>query len=448
MLGIIGFILTLSILVVIHEFGHYAVARLCGVHVLSFSLGFGPVLYRKKDKRGCEWRLSALPFGGYVSMLDATTKEDFPSMTDGEYRAGSFDEKNVWQRLAVVFAGPAMNIILAVVIYAGITMVGTYEPSGKVGVPPAATQSAEVGVMRGWKAESVGEDKVATFNELRLAFVKHIGEKDVPATFVDEQMRRHRVAFNLTDLSVKDQTDTTAYLGLVPYSGAVGIGSVVKGSPAEAAGLKTGDIILSIDGREVSDVYAFISQIKGCAGKAVTLRLEDFQTKAQRTVELTPAIVTDKNGKQVAQLGVRLGGMPDLVYTREGFFGSIAAGVVKTWDVVVLTGVSIGKMITGAASPELISGPISIGDMAGQTMQFGLLPYLLFLALISVNLGFLNLLPIPMLDGGHILYYVFEIFTGRKPNEKVMAWGQKIGLFFVMFLLVLGMTNDLSRIFG
>lgn len=448
MLGIIGFIVTLSILVVIHEFGHYAVARLCGVKVLSFSLGFGPVLYRKTDKKGCEWRLSALPFGGYVSMLDETTKEKFPDMTDAEYRAGAFDEKNVWQRLAVVFAGPAMNIILAAVIYAGIAMLGTYEPSSKVGTPPAQTQSYDAGVARGWQVQAIGDDSVRTFNDIQLTLVKFMGEKDVPVTFIDEQKARHLVSFNLQNLTVKEQTDMTSYLGLHPYAGMVAIGSVEKDGPAATAGVKPGDIVLSLNGKEVTDVYAFIAQVKANAGKTLTMRLQDYQTKVERTVQLSPTMVTDKDGNEVARIGVRLGAMPDLVYTREGFFGGIVSGVVKTWDMVVLTGVSIAKMLSGATSPELISGPLMIGDMAGQTMQFGILPYLLFLALISVNLGFLNLLPIPVLDGGHILFYVYEIVVGHKPSEKVIAWGQKIGIFFVMFLLVLGVTNDLGRIFG
>ncbi len=448
MMGLIGFIVTLSILVLIHEFGHYAVARWCGVKVLSFSLGFGPVVARWTDKHGCEWRLSALPFGGYVSMLEEGTREKFPDMTDEEFRRGAFEEKSVWQRLAVVVAGPAMNIVLAVMIYAAVAMVGTYEPSSKVSAPVAQTQSAQAGVERGWTVKRIGDDTIESFNDIQLTLVKYMGEERVPMEFMDEGERRHTVTFSLKDLSVADQQNMAKYLGLAPYMDAVVIASLEKDGAAQKAGVKAGQRIVTMNGRGVTDVYDFIHSVKAAGESPLTLLLENLENKEKSEVVVTPEMVTDESGQKVARIGVRLGGLPDLVYTREGFFGGIGAGFVKTWDVLVLTGVSIGKMITGTTSAELISGPLMIGSMAGQSMQYGILSYVLFLALISVNLGFLNLLPIPMLDGGHILYYVYEIFTGSKPNATVMAWGQKIGILFVMFLLALGLTNDLTRIFG
>lgn len=448
MWGILGFILVISVLVVVHEWGHYAVARACGVRVLAFSIGFGRVLYRRTDRHGTEWRLSALPLGGYVMMLDESTRGKFPKMTEAEYRAQSFEHKSVFRRLAVVAAGPLMNFLLAVVIYSAVAMVGTYEPSTKLASAPSATQAHAVGVERGWKIEAVAGDAVETYNEAALMLMKHIGEAAVPLRFSDETGAVVERNFNLDNLTSEQQAALTQTIGLIPYTGGVVIGRVLPDSPAQAAGIQPADRVISLNGRLVETPSAFASSLsKVTAGQAV-LELENLQTKDVRTVRVTPNIETDKEGRQVAKIGVMLGAVPDLVYTRTGFFGGIAAGLKKTWDVTALTGITLFKLVNGDAGTEMISGPIAIGDAAGQSLQFGWLPFVLFLAILSVNLGLINLLPVPVLDGGHILFYCYELVSGRRPSERTIMIGQKIGLGFVLLLMALGITNDITRIFG
>ncbi len=450
MLALLAFVLTLSILVLIHEWGHYIVARLCGVRVLAFSLGFGKVLAKYTDRRGCEWRLSAIPFGGYVMMLEKDSLEKAQNqgirVTKEEFERQSFDRKSVWQRFAVVFAGPLMNLVLAVVIYAGIAMVGTYEPSTKLSEAPAATQAHRAGVEEGWRVVSVNGSEVKTFNDLRLQIVGYQGERDVRVVFADEGGRRHDAVFDLSQYSGElNQGDAASHLGLLPYAGAIMVGEVEKGSPADAAGLMPGDTIVSLEGRPVKDARAFIAQVRASTGKSIELEVKNAQG-ASRYVDVVPVRHKLEDGSEVGRIGAVLGAMPEFVLTREGFFGALAVGLEKTWDMVEVTGRVLKNMVVGNASTDNISGPLMIGDVAGQAVQFGLLSYLLFLAMLSVNLGLLNLVPIPMLDGGHLLFFIIEMLTGRKPGPKTLEVSQKIGLLFVLFLFALGMTNDLTRI--
>ncbi len=452
MVALVAFIVTLSILVVIHEWGHYIVARLCGVRVLAYSLGFGRVLFSRTDRHGCQWRLSAIPFGGYVMMLEKDSlekaREQGINVTEKEFLEQSFDAKSVWQRFAIVFAGPFMNFVLAVVIYAAIAMVGTYEPSTRLGEVPAATQAYEAGVQQGWRVTDVNGNAVKTFNDLRLQIVGYQGEPDVRIGFVDEGGVRHAADFDLSAYSGEmNQGDAAAHLGLRPYLGSIVIGRVEEGSVAQAAGLLAGDTLVSINGAPVVSAQAFIGEVRRSAGKPVVLEVKGADGKA-RDITLVPASHTDENGEVVGRIGAVLGGMPDLVLSREGFFGALGVGVSKTWDMIEVTGRVLKNIVVGTASTDNISGPLMIGDVAGQAVQFGLLSYLLFLAMISVNLGLLNLVPVPLLDGGHLLFFTIEALTGRKPGERTIAVSQKIGMLFVLFLFVLGMSNDLTRILG
>lgn len=240
MLGIIGFVLTVGIIVVIHEWGHYIVARMAGVKILAFSFGFGKVLLKRTDKRGCEWRLSMWPLGGYVKMLDTAEKEDLlkegKTFSEADW-ANAFDRKSVWRRFAVVFAGPAMNLILAALIYAALAMLGTYEPSGKMGVPPAGTQAYELRIDAGDSVTRVADVSVKTRNAVRMEFLNHMGEADVPATVTTEGGVPRTVRFDLSAFHGDGQTDPLEYLGLMPYAQAVVVAEVIKGGAAEAAGL-------------------------------------------------------------------------------------------------------------------------------------------------------------------------------------------------------------------
>lgn len=452
MVALLAFIVTLSILVLIHEWGHYIVARLCGVRVLAFSLGFGRVLARRVDRRGCEWRLSAVPFGGYVMMLEKDTLEKASEMgirlTEREAASQSFDSKRLWQRFAVVFAGPFMNFVLAAVIYAGIAMAGTYEPSTRLAEPAPATQAAEAGVREGWRVTSVNGSAVETFNALRLQIVGYQGERDVRIAFVDDAGAPHEADFDLSGLSGEmNQGDAAELLGLAPWTGAVVVGQVQEKSPAEAAGMKPGDTILALNGAPVRNAADFIGQVRASAGKGVVIdvRRADGSTAA---IDVVPETQTVEDGSRAGRIGAVLGAMPDFVLTREGPLGAIAVGVEKTWEMVVVTGRVLKNIVVGTASTDNISGPLMIGDVAGQAVQFGLLSYLLFLAMISVNLGLLNLIPIPLLDGGHLFFFTLEALTGRKPGPKTLAVSQKIGIAFVLLLFALGMSNDLIRILG
>lgn len=446
-MAIIGFIVTLSILVLVHEWGHYIVARRCGVRVLAFSIGFGRVLYKRTDKRGCEWRLSAVPFGGYVSMLDeGVTDEDMKKhgLTDEEFRAQSFSQKSVGKRIAVVAAGPLMNFILAVVIYAVIAAIGTYQPSNRLAEPRAGTQAHTLGVQADWRAVEVEGLSTPTFNDMRLALAAHAGQPSVRVRFEEPSGRMTERDFDLSGLQTSDKTDPAISAGLFPYQGPVTLVDVVAGSPAERAGLKKGDILTALDGVRVNTMQDVVLYVRDKAGRAVSVSYT--RESAPGTVTLTPEAKTDKDGRTTGRLGVMFTAAPDLVYTREGPVGAVVKGFEDTWRVTALTAVSLAGLVTGAVSTDSLGGPVMIGEMAGQAMSFGFISYMLFLALISVNLGLLNLLPVPMLDGGHLMFYAYEIVTGRKPGEHMKKAGLYVGMAFIAGLMILALGNDFTRL--
>ena len=250
----IGFLITLSILVLVHEWGHYIVARWCGVKVLAFSIGFGKVLYKRTDKRGCEWRLSAIPFGGYVSMLDEGMQQDAAKdhgLSEAEFKRWSFSEKPVGKRIAVVAAGPLMNFLLAIVIYAAIAMVGTYQPSTKLAEPLPHTQAAQLGIEEGWRAISVEDMSVETINDMRMAMIAHLGDKEVRVTFDEASGRKTERFFDLSGVKNDGTEDPALTSGLFPYQGPVKLVKVEEGSVAQAAGLQVDDTIVALNGEPV-----------------------------------------------------------------------------------------------------------------------------------------------------------------------------------------------------
>ena len=446
-MAVIGFLITLSILVLVHEWGHYIVARWCGVKVLAFSIGFGKVLYKRTDKRGCEWRLSAIPFGGYVSMLDEGMQQDAAKdhgLSEAEFKRWSFSEKPVGKRIAVVAAGPLMNFLLAIVIYAALAMVGTYQPSTKLAEPLPNTQAAQLGIEEGWKATSVEGMSVETFNDMRMAMLAHLGEKEVRVAFDEASGRKTEVYFDLSGVKNDGTEDPALVAGLFPYQGKVSLVQVEPGSVAEKAGLQVNDAIVALDGERVRTMQEIVRVIRDKAGVAVNLTIE--RAGVRQDVQVTPDMKVDETGNKIGRLGVMFTAEPDFVYTREGPIGAIAKGFSDTWRLTKITIMGLAGLFTGAVSTDSLGGPVLIGEMAGEAMSFGVLSYLLFLALISVNLGILNLLPVPMLDGGHLLFYCYEIVMRRKPGEKMKQYGIYVGMAFIFGLTFFALGNDITRL--
>ena len=436
-MAVIGFLITLSILVLVHEWGHYIVARWCGVKVLAFSIGFGKVLYKRTDKRGCEWRISAIPFGGYVSMLDEGMQQDEAQkhgLTEAEFKRWSFSEKPVGKRIAVVAAGPLMNFLLAIVIYAALAMVGTYQPSTKLAEPLPNTQAAQLGIEEGWKATSVEGMSVETFNDMRMAML----------AFDEASGRKTEVCFDLSGVKNDGTEDPALVAGLFPYQGKVSLVQVEPGSVAEKAGLQVNDAIVALDGERVRTMQEIVRVIRDKAGVAVNLTIE--RAGVRQDVQVTPDMKVDEKGNKIGRLGVMFTAEPDFVYTREGPIGAIAKGFSDTWRLTKITIMGLAGLFTGAVSTDSLGGPVLIGEVAGEAMSFGVLSYLLFLALISVNLGILNLLPVPMLDGGHLLFYCYEIVMRRKPGEKMKKYGIYVGMAFIFGLTFFALGNDITRL--
>lgn len=446
MAGLLGFILAIVILVLVHEWGHYIVARLSGVPVLAFSLGFGSVLFRYTDKAGCEWRLSTIPLGGYVKMLSSEQKEllqeEFPNRTFGW--AHSFENTSVKKRLLIVLAGPLMNLIFSAFVYAGLAMVGTNEVSPRLGTPIVQSQAANLGVEEGWTIRAVDDTPVKTFFQAEALLTNADIGKTVRITFSLPSGPEKTLDFYVDREGVHAKTPFA--FGLMPYMESVIVGSVEAGSAAEAAGLKVGDTVLSVNGKPVRKAQTLVDAIRAEGAKPLALRIKSPKGD-ERTLVVSARLTPQEAANSVWKIGAVLGSIPETVYTQHGPIDSLVIGVKRVWSFTSMTIKGLGRMITGSESLKSVAGPVGIGNLAGKTLQIGPVAFLTFLAMLSISLGILNLLPVPILDGGNIVIFLWELITGMKPSPTVSLWLTRIGVAFILGLMGLAFFNDIVALF-
>jgi regulator of sigma E protease len=445
--SLLGFLIVVGILVTLHELGHYGVARWCGVKVMRFSFGFGPVLFSRRFGRDqTEWALSAVPLGGYVRMLDE--RDDETPVAPNELPR-AFNRQSVWKRIAIVAAGPLANLLLAVLLLAAMYMVGVpgYQPV--LSQPAAGTPAAMAGLQSMDRIVAVNGRSVAVWQDVNQRILNANITSEATLT-VERDGRSLKMPLALAAMMKDDGTgNPLERLGLQPYAGAM-LRGVIADSPAADAGLRTGDRIRAIDGAVLDTPSAMRRLLSGTAGTTVALTV--MRDGVTMTVPVIPRQETDESGDAVTRIGVNIMADPDvrerhLITVRHGAIDALAMGAIRTWDLTVLSLKMIGRMIVGNASLKNLSGPLTIADYAGQSIQAGFQQFMTLLALISIGLGVLNLLPVPLLDGGHLLYYFAEIIRGRPLPERAIEIGQRIGLALIVTLIVLALLNDFSRLF-
>ncbi|MGE5617014.1 MAG: RIP metalloprotease RseP [Bacillota bacterium] len=450
LITIFSFLVTVGVLVVIHEFGHYAAARLVGVKILRFSVGFGRVLWmRRHGKDQTEWAIAAVPLGGFVKMLDER---------EGEVRADeldrAFNRQSVAARVFIVLAGPVANFLLAFALYWVLFIAGLPGMKPVVGDPAPNTPAAAAGLSNGDTLRAIGDEPVYTWNEVRWLLLKEAVNRDAVTLDVDSAGGAHVTRrLDLASLTKDDlDHDFLVKLGLRPYRPSVPavLGRVLPDSAARQAGLAEGDRVLSVDGRRVATWFDFTAEVAPNPGR--TLALEVERAGRRFTVNATPMAVAEGD-RRVGRLGIEAPAQLKREFermtttVRYGPVDAIGKAAHKVIDLSVFSIKMLGRMIVGDVSWRNLSGPITIADYAGQSAQLGWISYLGFLALVSVSLGVLNLLPIPLLDGGHLVYYLAEIVKGSPVSERTMEIGQRLGLALLLGLTFFAFYNDLNRLF-
>lgn len=442
---VLAFLVTLGVLIVFHELGHYLVARLCGVKVLRFSVGMGRVIFsRRFGPDQTEWALSVFPIGGYVKMLDVREQpsQDIPLQD----LPREFTGQPVWKRMAIVIAGPLANFLLAIVLLTCLFMTGVPEPSTRLRQPMASTLASQLGLH--------GEDMIVSVNGKSVQAWSAL-QWEVMQSALDHQSAQfgirpngsstpYQMTFPLDQLSEQDlQGDFLGKLGLGMWMSPARLGTLMPDSPALRAGMRKGDVVVAIDGQPVRDNVDLVTMVRAAPGKPLQISANRDGTILEFLV--TPLVVPAEQGT-IGRLNVEVQSKPDLIDHREDFLTALSGATARTWDTSVLTLKMLGRMLIGEASVKNITGPLTIADYAGQSAKSGWTGYLSFLAFVSISLGIMNLLPVPILDGGHLLYYSLEVLTGRPVSARIWEMSQRAGLAILLSLMVIALFNDIVRL--
>lgn len=450
MTTLVAFLFALALLIFVHELGHYAVARWFDVKVLRFSIGFGkPLLRWSVGPDRTEWTISPIPLGGYVRMLDE--REEGPGSVAAHEVHRAFNRQSLKARSAIVVAGPLANFLLAIALYGVLAVAGIDEPAAVLAEPARGTQAAAAGVREGDRVVGIDGREVRSMVDLRLRMIDALVERRPAQVVVESGGARRTLVVDTAGLpSGEIERDFMRSLGLELAGGTVSIGSVLPDGAAAKAGLLAGDVVTEADGRRIVRAGDLIDVLRASPGRDVALSIRRG-TVEQRVVVVPqpqPSERAEDGGRPVGRIGAALQNRVQMVEHRYGPIEAAWYGARQTWEMSWFSLRMLGKMLVGDLSWRNLSGPVAIADYAGQSAKVGWAAYVAFLALISVSLGVLNLLPVPVLDGGHLVYYGLEAIKGRPLSERFMQITQRAGLAAIVGLMAVALFNDLSRLFG
>jgi len=446
---LLAFLVVIGTLVVFHELGHYLVARWCGVKVLRFSVGMGKIIYSRRFGRDqTEWALSILPLGGYVKMLDAR-EQDLTGLPP-EDLAREFTRQSVWRRIAIVAAGPIANFLLAIAIFSGLYINGIPEPVPKLRAVPEKSVAHQTGLRGGELITAINGEPIRIWSDLRWKLLQAAIEKSPVRLDVQRSnpgpsggQLLDTVTLPLSGLSAKDlEGDFLRQLGLDVARPQAVLGKILPDGAGMQAGLRTGDAILEVNGLPIADGLAFVELVRASPGKP--LKINGLRDKQEFSLTVTP-VAEIQNGQSIGRIQVEVPLAPEMIIASEDPLTALNKAVKRTWDTSVLTLKMLWKMIIGEISWKNITGPITIADYAGQAARIGAISFLSYIAFISISVGVMNLLPIPVLDGGHLLYYSLEVLTGRPVSERFGEIAQRAGMGILMTLMLVAIFNDIAR---